>query len=879
MVNWTMENGEWRMRRSPREELVADMAKIKNRLELLVDEVTTLLNNPDTCPITFIVPAHNLKDALVEARIIRKDKSLSANAANKLNAIIVKAEWLVGEVERGSKTLRSFEHPLTKATVPKYNMRIVNLQRALQELHTLPRQHNTTISLHHISVLHHTMEHMRRSFCKIEVARLFQQAASLTKELLAATAAAVKENAEQLEDELASIHTASLIDITDRDLLNRVRKLRLIAKGIENAYDSTCPYIRHVAPKPDLVAHLDKLLAEKNHAMQVHINELIHHANLAAEMQMIHDRANAKCSEILFEACIDRQTVLDKLVMHQKMIEDITTRLNDSVLGVDELRIKSELELSFITDLIKKIEDPPQLKHAILIIFPTGVKTSMMRIMKRSMENLPEKLDQLQMVVNQFTNDEKVLEIIYKNVINPDFAHHDDLDGIEKKKNDDLIEYFENSIAIFKTCYSEAKKALKDAEEPFNLLRKKVQDLLKQKPRLSVPAAYVDLEEARSVHEKIIKLQFEMSDPKHLAKQQDTYGEHVKADTDQMLELVVIMEKMLSDEIRNEETLIGSTKAMSDEMALLYEHICTTERVKNLESIRDHQFPVIEVQLQALKNVTRYAEKNRKFVHRSSAGLKSLVSKLKDYKQLLIESIKKIQTNKVEDISELLDELADNTANNPDLLLKLDDLEKQLINIGTHDIEEELEMIERLRDKALNIFSSKFRMYFKPIKNIGQGSFGCVFAAQHTMEETKYAIKRIPLKGSDEEVKKAKKEATFLASFKHQGIVRFYNSWIEKPPPGWQRDYDEMRLKILDSSELQSQDYFNYEDHVVFLYIQMELGKSNLGEWLSADKRRDPSKMQSWFSQIVSAVDYIHKHNTMHRDLKPSNILVVFLIL
>ncbi|GMS86437.1 hypothetical protein PENTCL1PPCAC_8612, partial [Pristionchus entomophagus] len=70
----------------------------------------------------------------------------------------------------------------------------------------------------------------------------------------------------------------------------------------------------------------------------------------------------------------------------------------------------------------------------------------------------------------------------------------------------------------------------------------------------------------------------------------------------------------------------------------------------------------------------------------------------------------------------------------------------------------------------------------------------------------------------------------------------------------------------------------NYESYTVLLYIKMELGKSSLKRWIRKNRlaeQRDPSTIRTWFKQIVSAVEYIHKHNTMHRDLKPGNILVI----
>ncbi|GMR39427.1 hypothetical protein PMAYCL1PPCAC_09622, partial [Pristionchus mayeri] len=59
-----------------------------------------------------------------------------------------------------------------------------------------------------------------------------------------------------------------------------------------------------------------------------------------------------------------------------------------------------------------------------------------------------------------------------------------------------------------------------------------------------------------------------------------------------------------------------------------------------------------------------------------------------------------------------------------------------------------------------------------------------------------------------------------------------------------------------------------------FIYVQMELCKTTLADWLNESDERSSARIKSWFKQIVEAVDYIHKKKMMHRDLKPSNILI-----
>ncbi|GMS90237.1 hypothetical protein PENTCL1PPCAC_12412, partial [Pristionchus entomophagus] len=164
-----------------------------------------------------------------------------------------------------------------------------------------------------------------------------------------------------------------------------------------------------------------------------------------------------------------------------------------------------------------------------------------------------------------------------------------------------------------------------------------------------------------------------------------------------------------------------------------------------------------------------------------------------------------------------------------------------------------------------------FMTDFKPLKVLGQGTFGCVFATEKTIVESldgKFAVKRIPLERRNTNNEKVLEEVKALYRFNHPGIVRFYDAWKEDPPRGWQRYADSILLQAIYSNE-----HFDYRDDSSFLYIQMELCQSTLADWLSANHIRDQSRMIHWFKQIVSAVAYIHEKGKMHRDLKPSNIL------
>ncbi|GMT25532.1 hypothetical protein PFISCL1PPCAC_16829, partial [Pristionchus fissidentatus] len=150
-------------------------------------------------------------------------------------------------------------------------------------------------------------------------------------------------------------------------------------------------------------------------------------------------------------------------------------------------------------------------------------------------------------------------------------------------------------------------------------------------------------------------------------------------------------------------------------------------------------------------------------------------------------------------------------------------------------------------------FISRFAEEFKPIKELGRGAFGCVFEAENLLDEWKYAVKRIaiPQKSNEDSVHKMLREVRAMARFDHPNIVRYYGSWIEKPP------------KI------------PHHDQNVYLYIQMQLCIYSLEDFLrdKLQKPRDHHRMRIIFTQLMEAVAYIHGKGVIHRDLKPSNIL------
>lgn len=100
------------------------------------------------------------------------------------------------------------------------------------------------------------------------------------------------------------------------------------------------------------------------------------------------------------------------------------------------------------------------------------------------------------------------------------------------------------------------------------------------------------------------------------------------------------------------------------------------------------------------------------------------------------------------------------------------------------------EVIPALGD--LPKYTSRYLADFEPIRCLGKGGFGLVLESRNKLDDCTYAVKRICLPNNPEARDKVMREAKALAKLDHAGIVRYYNAWLESPPPGWQEHQDDV---------------------------------------------------------------------------------------
>jgi serine/threonine protein kinase len=152
---------------------------------------------------------------------------------------------------------------------------------------------------------------------------------------------------------------------------------------------------------------------------------------------------------------------------------------------------------------------------------------------------------------------------------------------------------------------------------------------------------------------------------------------------------------------------------------------------------------------------------------------------------------------------------------------------------------------------------SRYKIDFYEIEKLGNGGFGYVYKVIHKLDHQSYAIKMVPLIfNKKNDIEKVLNEVRLLSSLNHPNIIKYYSSWLEYYY--FKKDND-----IIENDSL-----------YLTLFIQMELAKSNLSEYLLEREEIDEKENERIMIQILEGLNYLNYHKIVHRDIKPSNIFI-----
>jgi len=136
---------------------------------------------------------------------------------------------------------------------------------------------------------------------------------------------------------------------------------------------------------------------------------------------------------------------------------------------------------------------------------------------------------------------------------------------------------------------------------------------------------------------------------------------------------------------------------------------------------------------------------------------------------------------------------------------------------------------------------------YRIVRPLGQGGMGTVYEVVHEKLGVHYALKAFTLESGHKDLfrKRFLAEGRVLARIRHPNIVRVFD---------------------LDADEARGVVYF------VMDLVHYRDGESHALSDLSPGAVGD-EKLREWFTQLASALDYIHGLGVVHRDIKLDNIL------
>lgn len=132
--------------------------------------------------------------------------------------------------------------------------------------------------------------------------------------------------------------------------------------------------------------------------------------------------------------------------------------------------------------------------------------------------------------------------------------------------------------------------------------------------------------------------------------------------------------------------------------------------------------------------------------------------------------------------------------------------------------------------------------FYEILRTLGKGNFAVVKLARHKVTKTQVAIKIIDkTRLNSSNLEKIYREVQIMKLLNHPHIIKLY--------------------QVMETKDM--------------LYIVTEYAKNGeMFDYLTSNGRMSEAEARKKFWQILTAVDYCHRHHIVHRDLKTENLLL-----
>ncbi len=131
---------------------------------------------------------------------------------------------------------------------------------------------------------------------------------------------------------------------------------------------------------------------------------------------------------------------------------------------------------------------------------------------------------------------------------------------------------------------------------------------------------------------------------------------------------------------------------------------------------------------------------------------------------------------------------------------------------------------------------------YEIIKTLGEGSFGKVKLARHMATHQRVALKIINRKtlAKSDMQGRVEREISYLRLLRHPHIIKLF-------------------------------DVIKSKEEIIMV---MEFAGKELFDYIVQRGKMPEDEARRFFQQIISAIEYCHRHKIVHRDLKPENLLL-----